>query len=346
MKTKNLIILIIILTGIVSTTMAQGGPCRNDNKIREELQLTAKQVALWENIRTGFCNNVIELKQKDYLNSNDFQSQVTELRNIKRNEFRQILTPEQQKKFDSITESGPHFRLKGRKRHEMIHKTNLEAFSALTKKRAEFDSQLNDDEKQILEDFRIKRKERKTKRFINGECRKERTPEHRNKWLDRKIEIQPVMAIAELHKEELMELLKGTEPFFKPDISGKRHRNRRLPEKNCFRGKNSDRKMIFFLMMDPDEDIEEITQPNAVKIYPNPSSDNINIEFEIDQTSEVTIDLLNKYGSTIENISKEEYGPGKHTIEYNVELLPGRELYLVRISWPDAAVVEKFLKTR
>lgn len=78
-----------------------------------------------------------------------------------------------------------------------------------------------------------------------------------------------------------------------------------------------------------------------LKIYPNPSNENFNLEYQLVNQSEVTIDVLNILGEKIKTVSEGAQLSGKHIFELN-ELSAGT--YFVRLAANDKVMMQRLVK--
>ncbi len=76
--------------------------------------------------------------------------------------------------------------------------------------------------------------------------------------------------------------------------------------------------------------------------YPNPFTDKTIVEFELPKPSEVTIDVLNILGQTVDTIIQERFGRGKHTLEWTSEGISSG-IYFFRIRADSFKRSKKFL---
>ncbi len=78
--------------------------------------------------------------------------------------------------------------------------------------------------------------------------------------------------------------------------------------------------------------IEAIADKNIsnIKIFPNPTSTNLNIEFEVSNNSKVSIDIYNILGSRVANIYNKSNEIGFKSINFDVSSLP-KGIYIVSI---------------
>ena len=91
---------------------------------------------------------------------------------------------------------------------------------------------------------------------------------------------------------------------------------------------------------------EEIMQTRMdlmeLLVYPNPSSDMLNIEFSIEAMEHVNIEIYQLDGIKIETISSKILNPGKHSLKQNISsLLPG--IYYLQLQTAKTAVIKKIV---
>jgi dipeptidyl aminopeptidase/acylaminoacyl peptidase len=78
-------------------------------------------------------------------------------------------------------------------------------------------------------------------------------------------------------------------------------------------------------------------------IYPNPTSDFINISFNLDHNSMIRIELFDNLGKQISLIDNKEYQKGFHKLTYNVSKL-NEAVYSVKLSIDNKSEIIKFIK--
>ena len=84
---------------------------------------------------------------------------------------------------------------------------------------------------------------------------------------------------------------------------------------------------------------------NTIKIFPNPSTNNVTISYQIDQVSEVSIILLTSTGSVLKTVFKGVQDEGNHIIPFNVsEFKPG--VYYCIIKTENTSMSEKLVIIR
>jgi len=79
--------------------------------------------------------------------------------------------------------------------------------------------------------------------------------------------------------------------------------------------------------------------------YPNPFEDKTIIEFNLPKSSNVTIDILNILGQTVDTVTEARYGRGKHTVEWTPEDIPSG-IYFCRMQTNSFRGTKKLLIIR
>jgi uncharacterized delta-60 repeat protein len=86
------------------------------------------------------------------------------------------------------------------------------------------------------------------------------------------------------------------------------------------------------LSVDVDDPEMETTN---LQIYPNPVQDQAKVKFDLEQNSEVKIELINSNGQAVTKITDTYFPAGKHEINWNTENLP-TGIYYLRFTANDA----------
>ncbi len=88
--------------------------------------------------------------------------------------------------------------------------------------------------------------------------------------------------------------------------------------------------------------IEDIISQNGggVSIYPNPATNNITVNFEVIQSSEVSIEVIDFTGRTVGTIINRQLPKGNHQSTWNTSNLPNG-IYFIRVSSPGAGAISK-----
>jgi hypothetical protein len=78
--------------------------------------------------------------------------------------------------------------------------------------------------------------------------------------------------------------------------------------------------------------IKKVNQENTLNIYPNPTKEIINIEFEIEKDQKVSFSLYDAMGRKTQDVSIKQYQTGKHKHQLNLANLP-KGTYYVKINF-------------
>ena len=79
---------------------------------------------------------------------------------------------------------------------------------------------------------------------------------------------------------------------------------------------------------------------DGVLIYPNPATDIINIKFNINQQSDITIEVFDFTGKNVYTITKHQITKGNHNIKWSPYLI-SNGMYFVKISTPNTKPITK-----
>lgn len=79
-----------------------------------------------------------------------------------------------------------------------------------------------------------------------------------------------------------------------------------------------------------------------VQVFPNPFSENVNIEFTLEESANVSVDIIDAIGKNVANVCNESQSKGKHTFDFKDKLQAG--IYFVKISVDSTVYVKKIVK--
>ena len=96
------------------------------------------------------------------------------------------------------------------------------------------------------------------------------------------------------------------------------------------------------LNFDPTIGLDENENVFGVKLYPNPATDAVSIDYNVANASDVTIELTDLAGKTIATVNNTA-NAGVNTVSFNTEAL-STGVYNVVISTDNGTVTEKFIK--
>lgn len=89
-------------------------------------------------------------------------------------------------------------------------------------------------------------------------------------------------------------------------------------------------------------DISEDQLSNKLNIYPNPATDNLNIKFELEKASELSLAIKDVLGRNILNITKGEFPAGIHTNSFNTKNI-SNGTYFIELVSDDRIVTKKVI---
>ncbi|HEY1045238.1 MAG TPA: PKD domain-containing protein [Bacteroidia bacterium] len=81
-----------------------------------------------------------------------------------------------------------------------------------------------------------------------------------------------------------------------------------------------------------------------ISCYPNPFTDNTNINFVLTQNSDVSIEILDAMGKVIHKLNSQTYDAGKHTIIIQSEWIKNNGFYTIKIQTEGSVYTIKVLK--
>lgn len=357
MKTQRIIsaILFTLFFGLTVTFAQNGGPCGNcqyhcqGNK-GNRLNLTEEQQTKMDALRDTFRAEMKSIMNDENLTAVEKQEKLEKARDAHHDQVMALLTDEQKQNFD---ENFPPHWGRGAQMGKFGpgpkgYKFNNEAFmSVLKEKRAEFDSQLSTEEKTTINQARAVMKDHweKMRNLEPGDMTFEERQQMREEM---KKQLEPVYEIAENHKTELDAIHKEIRDEMMANCpaggpyKGKGYRH------GFGKGNMSERHDVHFLMMDPSSDSafgeQSAVQDENLKLYPNPATSQLTIDFEVMKEGPVTIELLDKTGNVMQTIDKSERATGTASVNFDVGFLQDSEVYFIKVIMPGETAVQKFIK--
>ena len=209
--------------------------------------------------------------------------------------------------------------------------------------RISFDSELSQDEKSVIDEFR-----EKFEAFRESHPRKEKGERNfhdRKQGGDHKAEMgpfnpeemKPLMEIAKNHKTSLQSIFEEMRPKDKDCPDGNLHKGPR--------GKHGKRGVVRFLLLDPSKAKTGMTGENLpVFIYPNPAKDVINVQLKNETDQQVKIELFSKSGSLHEVLFESTVQAGAQTYSFKIGHLPANDIYFIKTTNAQGSTVKKLLR--
>lgn len=88
--------------------------------------------------------------------------------------------------------------------------------------------------------------------------------------------------------------------------------------------------------------IEENEVAFEMSVYPNPSSDNVNVSFHLQQTEQVSVMITNTLGQVVINTSETTRDAGMNTVTFNGDQLPNG-VYMVHLKVGEQIITQKLI---
>ena len=89
-----------------------------------------------------------------------------------------------------------------------------------------------------------------------------------------------------------------------------------------------------------------LSDVNSLSVFPNPFQDKVRVEYMLQRTSDVKIEVFNILGVRVLEFENSGQMPGVHNYEIRAEDLDGSSLYYLRFSVDDKTSVKKLIPTR
>ena len=327
---------------------------KHTDKMTEKLNLTADQVKLITPINLKYANIMVDAhsnQSADLDHHEVIKGFIAEIELIlneyQMSELKELIHKKIHRRHKEMMKNAPH---------------DDETKALVKQQRKEFDQELSADEKKIIADFRtkhgeeIKRRRKHHHNDSSGEHHKE-NKRHRSMMSD----IEPIRKIAANHQEDLKDVLKTIRQSKRIRRTRKRHRDNKecgshdqahnaeasnYQEKEHKRKKHHKMMAIHFLIMDPFDNSDEENEPFKVTTFPNPTADQLNIDYEVLEDGFVQVDLLDENGAILKTLFKGNQVIGQHQISIALNEFNGHSYYMVGVITDKGRVTRKVLKTK
>ncbi len=88
--------------------------------------------------------------------------------------------------------------------------------------------------------------------------------------------------------------------------------------------------------------IEELPNDNLFKVYPNPATENVTVEFRLKLPAKVNVKMLSLSGQTVRILANELFTAGTHTIKTTLSNIPAG-VYLIQYAQRGEVLVKKLM---
>ena len=108
--------------------------------------------------------------------------------------------------------------------------------------------------------------------------------------------------------------------------------------------------IFFFLIVSQSLHAQSILTPGAHKAYPNPFTEQITIEYQLQQDGPVEVQINNILGQKVRTLVKKDQPGGKHSIKWDgmdeTGSMVRTGMYYITLRTPKDKTVIKVLKTK
>lgn len=348
---KYIILVIAIIFGIQSSSIAQRGYKGKVEHLKSELGLSDTQA---EELKS-----VLEDLRKDKDSAED-QDKRTAMKEA----IQSVLTDEQLVKFEEISKNGRRGKGhmgKAAKRADKMKKglgKDEETLERLKEMRVELEESISNDDKALIDELRVSlgvlkgmsKMDKADYKELSDEEKKALRVARKEKHEEVKAEKEKLKVLVEKYKLEIESLFEENETFFKEKKEEQKEQWKEIREEkklerkegnkkdidrsdntkedqmsgrkngrrgNAKRGKHHLPKHAGFLLMDPNmegENAEEIIQElNSISVSPNPASSMTNVTYDVKQGGQVRVEIRDETGRIYEVITNEVLEAGTYT---------------------------------
>ena len=100
--------------------------------------------------------------------------------------------------------------------------------------------------------------------------------------------------------------------------------------------------VIVTIMQDQTNATVDLEKLYDLSLYPNPVAEDLNIEFQLANSEDLIIDILDINGRLIEVISEDSFSPSKYKVSHNVDGLSSG-IYLLRFKSENGVLTKRFI---
>ena len=93
-----------------------------------------------------------------------------------------------------------------------------------------------------------------------------------------------------------------------------------------------------------DDESGVLPETGDIRLYPNPASNQLQIQFSSKKSDQATLEIFNLMGQMVKQVNVET-SPGKNSIQVNVSELP-QGTYLLKMGEEDLLISERLVITR
>ena len=338
---RSLFAMVLMLTIAVASFGQRSNRGSFDlTQLASELDLTESQIANLDKVKAKVQLEMQALKSDESLSDEDRKAKMHQLRKDSKSEVETILSDEQKEK---LRELRSEKREKVKEHHKESRAKKAEKRAELSLLRAEFDASIDSEDKvkiaKIKALMKTHRAEMKATKKRNHENMKRNNEDFKNKNAD---EVAALKELTEKYNEEIKSFLSEKGIDDRQQLQGHEMKGKQQSKGEMKKGKGEMKKgkgkmkqhkgsrATRFLLLDFDASASQVKHEDAqVKIFPNPSSDWTNVEYEVRTKGEVLVQIKDENGNIVQTLVTEEQDKGQYSIELNTSKLGSKNYFIV-----------------
>lgn len=89
--------------------------------------------------------------------------------------------------------------------------------------------------------------------------------------------------------------------------------------------------------------VENVVELNELSIFPNPTQGNLTLAFDLEETTDLSITVLDLNGTVIRQLSKGQVTAGQHQYSYDLNNIVAKGMYLISVQTKTGVAVQKVI---
>ncbi len=90
-------------------------------------------------------------------------------------------------------------------------------------------------------------------------------------------------------------------------------------------------------------DVEDINETLALKVFPNPTSIDLNFSFELEKASQVNITILDMSGKIVTTVLQRQFQSGQHSLSHDLSNRLARGMHFLSLQTDQGVMTKKFI---
>jgi len=89
--------------------------------------------------------------------------------------------------------------------------------------------------------------------------------------------------------------------------------------------------------------VENVVELNELSIFPNPTQGNLTLAFDLEETTDLSITVLDLNGTVIRQLSKGQVTAGQHQYSFDLNNIVAKGMYLISVQTKTGVAVQKVI---